>query len=163
MSRTKLKVTYACQHTGLETIPPDLKEAQIRKTLWLLSRKVCKQCWLDKKIEEDKTFIEQVEKTSGFNFPELQGSDAQIAWASRLRAEIISYIIKHIKETQTELKKRNLPLREQFIVNQRIYQLQQATEILLADEDEAYFWIQKRNLPFLHLVEEKIRHYNLAH
>ena len=162
--KNKLKITYSCGHSGIEIIREGMKQSEIRKTLYLLSKKICKQCWLDHKSKEDELFIKTIKRTSGFHFPDLIGTENQIAWAEMIRAEIISYIFKYLTNNIESFKQKqaNFSLRDQFEIAGKINAVKEAARLLLEDEEDAKFWIDKRHLPFMKLVEAKIRHYGLT-
>lgn len=74
--------TYACGHNGRVNIVGKMSERQ-KKADRYFSR-ICEECRIKEQKEEAK---KSAEKSAKYEFPELQGSEKQVAWANTIRLE----------------------------------------------------------------------------
>ena len=91
----KYDVTYSCGHSGTVELFGPWNERQ-RKLEWFSEKGVCPECY-------KKQQAEWVAKTNE-GFPQLVGTEKQIAWAEKIRAEMIAQYadeIEHIRKNNT--------------------------------------------------------------
>lgn len=62
-----------------------------RKAQWMAGRRLCDECFAKKREEERAAKdIAAVEIAAEYDLPELEGSEKQVAWAMRIRADVIA-------------------------------------------------------------------------
>ncbi|MFA5922345.1 MAG: hypothetical protein WC856_13800 [Methylococcaceae bacterium] len=83
----KYQITHSCGHTETVALFGKSKDRdwQIEK----LEGKICPECWHEQQIEADKKAAEQ-NAVSGL--PELTGSEKQILWAEKIRADKLALL-----------------------------------------------------------------------
>lgn len=83
----KYTITHSCGHTETVALFGKSKDRdwQIEK----LEGKICQECWHDQQIEADKIAAEQ---NAASGLPELTGSEKQILWAEKIRADKLAVL-----------------------------------------------------------------------
>ena len=94
------KITHSCGHTQTHQIYGKHSGfgGREEKIAWLEGR-LCTKCWKAEKDEQRaKESAEAAEQAKASGLPELTGSEKQVAWAERIRAEILSeFTIEKVK------------------------------------------------------------------
>lgn len=93
----KYTITYKCGHTGtVDIVGTNAHGERERKAEWY-GNQLCADCYKAQKEAE-------AEKTSA-GYPELKGSEKQVAWAKTIRANLIKRYEKEIKASKANLDK----------------------------------------------------------
>lgn len=81
----KYQVTYACRHEGIVDLFG--KNSERERKLERFARGICPECAAAQRAKEDEEAIAAA-KASGL--PDLEGSEKQVAWATRIRQNAIN-------------------------------------------------------------------------
>ncbi len=83
----KYQITHACGHTETVALFGKQKDRdwQIKK----MESEICQECWHNQQIEADKKAAEQ---NAALGLPELTGSEKQILWAEKIRADKLALL-----------------------------------------------------------------------
>lgn len=114
------KGTFACGHEGKVNVIGKMKDRE-----WKVNRlfsEVCEEC---RKKEQDEANKEALDKASKYDFPELTGSEKQVAWANTIRVDFFEWCNEN-----------------------KIY-----AENIIQTETTAKFWIDNRGCRRLEFVE----------
>lgn len=131
--------TYACGHQGRVNVIGKMSERQ-----WKIDRhfgRICEECRKKEREEESKK-AEEISKE--FDFPDLQGTDKQIAWANTIRLDFYNLCNKNkvlvddiiIHETAAKFwidNRYNLNLDFPQIYNQAAKKRKREKEVISAD------------------------------
>lgn len=124
-------VTYMCGHTGREQLNGSGYERE-RYAIWIGEHRICPDC------EEAKREAEQAEAVKVAkekNWPDLLGSEKQIAWAATIRTQVIN----GDKDSYC------------FIYKDKVYKLKREAvsgiveSVLVEEKIDSRFWIDNRN------------------
>jgi hypothetical protein len=132
----KYSVTYTCGHSGVIQLYGKCKDRE-----WKLAReeeKLCPDCYLVK-LEEDrkKQNAEAAQANQSAGFPQLEGTEKQIAWAETIRKNIIDTIQKTIFDRISEENKNESP---------EIYEKYVKSFTALKSHSAASWWIDNRSI-----------------
>lgn len=132
--------TYSCGHEGRVNVIGKVSERQRKVDMHFSS--LCKECQAKRWEEESKKAIEQSKE---YEFPELSGTEKQIAWANTIRMEFYNYYDKYkidvddIIENETQSKfwidNRNALTRDYFVNQYRKRHEKEEIDRLVISED----------------------------
>lgn len=91
----KYDVTYSCGHTGTVELYGKTSERE-SKIRWYETTAVCPECY-KKQQQEVATAA-----TTGYELPELEGSEKQVAWAKKLMESAITVLETEGRKTAEE-------------------------------------------------------------
>jgi hypothetical protein len=80
----KYSVTYSCRHDGTEQLFGKMEDRE-RKLDWYARVGVCPSCY--------KAKMSQAVEAASVGLPALQGSEKQVAWAAKLRIEMLDRVV----------------------------------------------------------------------
>lgn len=80
----KYNVTYSCGHDGTEQLFGKMEDRE-RKLSWYSRVGVCPSCY--------KAKMSQEVEAASVGLPALQGSENQVAWAAKLRIEMLDRVV----------------------------------------------------------------------
>jgi len=93
----KYAVTYKCGHAGaVDIVGTNVNGERERKAAWY-AQQLCPECYKAAKAAEAEKANE--------GYPELRGSDKQVAWANQIRANMIKTYAREIEATRANLDK----------------------------------------------------------
>ena len=83
----KYQITHACGHTSTAALfgKSNSRDYRISK----LEQEICSDCWKSEQIKQDKL---AAEKNATCGLPELLGSEKQILWSEKIRADKLALI-----------------------------------------------------------------------
>lgn len=139
----KYQVTFACGHEGRVDLFGKNSEREYR--LERLAREICPECAAAQRVKKEEEAVAAA-KASGL--PELEGSEKQVAWATRIRQNAINEFAGWGDEDF-----------EVFDNNKTKDQVKELFEAALK-QTRATFWINNRSGVFMMLEklrEEKLR------
>ena len=126
----KYQVTYACGHEGRVDLFGKHSEREYK--LEQFARDICPECAAAQRAKKDEEAIVAA-KASGL--PELEGSEKQVAWATRIRQNLITEFAGWQKEDYEDFEYFNNKTREQ------VNGLFEAALM----QTQARFWINNRS------------------
>lgn len=85
----KYSVTYSCGHSGTEQLFGKMEDRE-RKLDWYTRVGVCPSCY--------KAKMSQDVEAASVGLPPLQGSEKQVAWAAKLRIEMLDRIVGQTRD-----------------------------------------------------------------
>ncbi len=132
----KYQVTYACGHEGRVDLFG--KNSERERKLEQFARGICPECAAAQRAEKEEEAIVAA-KASGL--PELEGSEKQVAWATRIRQNLITEFAGWQKEDYADFEYLNGKTKEQ------VNGLFEAA----LKQTRATFWINNRSGVFMML------------
>lgn len=135
--------TYACGHTGTIDVfgKNDYREWKIKNEF----SGFCPECRKEKLEKERAEALEKAKKQAEeMKLPQLLGTEKQVAWAERIRADFVAYAENQLEkavEIAADMKEKN-PKEPQKYDNQ-VAIIEKAFEEVL-NNPNAKFWIENR-------------------
>ena len=130
----KYTITYKCGHTGtVDIVGTNAHGERERKAEWY-GNQLCADCYkLERAAESEK---------ASAGYPELIGSEKQVAWAKTIRADMIKRYAREI-----EAAKAHLDMTKSILTNDAAPQNVKATAktiINILESNEAKWFIENR-------------------
>lgn len=122
-------VTYSCGHEGREQMTGPHRDRESRVAL-IGRSKLCPECYA-KELEETRSREFEAAKRSSeeMKLPDLTGTEKQVAWATKIRADIFS---------------KNLTLLGE-ITDQGLLEYSKARILKMREQTTAKYWIDGRD------------------
>ena len=133
--------TYSCGHDGRVDIVGPTKDRQ-RKADWKFSG-LCPECY-KKHLEEEKERKnrEAAEKSVEMEFPELTGTEKQVAWANTIRMKKFDLINSGIERVSKILKEKGLERVPGDDIG--IEEISEAADYFIHEHTDEKWWIEHR-------------------
>lgn len=125
----KYGIVYSCGHAG-EVELYGKEEERRRKIKWYEDEGVCPECY---KAQREEAERKQVEEANSYGLADLTGSEKQVAWANKIRAQFVNAAMEKTSQENKD------------------WLLQ-----LINKKTEAKFWIDNRDCTMLSLGKKII-------
>jgi len=135
----KYHVTYACGHEGRVALFGKNSEREYKLKHFA---RICPECAAAQRAKEDEEAVAAA-KASGL--PELEGSEKQIAWATRIRQNLITEFSGWTEEDYDDFEELNNKTKEQ------VNELFEAA----LKQTRATFWINNRSKDVFTMLENR--------
>lgn len=105
----KYEVTFSCGHTETVDLIGRVKDRE-SKIKYFEEKGLCSECYKKAKEEQKRKEREEADaKAKDLGFPELEGSEKQVAWANDIRIQLADDANKFLTRCRRNLKRANDP------------------------------------------------------